>query len=319
MQRQVVSRVRPWFLSATVRPLTHNVCRRTIKTLPRPSLHHLRHSHSQPVTITVSVSDRHTSTQRLNSLSMMTCRSPPITLSSMSCDTHPRHHNNRLIHCQPARAVTVADNSIHRLRRLYHCRPTYRSVSDPVLYEAKYMRVRCNGNKWEYVERPNGIGVVAIVACTTNDELVLIEQYRQAVQCNVLELPAGLVGDDAKADPIGAELIAQGRASTESDELDAVFERAARRELEEETGFGKGTWQYGMTAPSSAGLTSELITFFVAHDVEKVSDSMGEPDEHITAVHTVPMDQLFEFVQQKRREGLLIDAKIFAGQALAKQ
>src|SRR5438128_1389604 len=71
---------------------------------------------------------------------------------------------------------------------------------------------------WEYVTRPGVTGIVVIVAVTKGERLVLVEQYRPAVQQRVIELPAGLVGD------------VDGR-HTES-LLDAAV-----RELEEETGY----------------------------------------------------------------------------------
>ena len=55
---------------------------------------------------------------------------------------------------------------------------------------------------------------VAVVAYNKQGHLVLVRQYRQAVEAATLELPAGLV-DDPSADP----------------------ETIARRELEEETGY----------------------------------------------------------------------------------
>ena len=44
--------------------------------------------------------------------------------------------------------------------------------------------------------RTNATGVVVVVPVTDAGELVLVEQYRPPVQSRVLELPAGLVGDN---------------------------------------------------------------------------------------------------------------------------
>ena len=51
---------------------------------------------------------------------------------------------------------------------------------------------------WEFVTRSNASGVVAIIALTDDDELILIEQHRPPLGRTVIEIPAGLVGDDAE-------------------------------------------------------------------------------------------------------------------------
>ena len=89
------------------------------------------------------------------------------------------------------------------------------------LGEGRFLRlVRRNG--WEFVQRIGVDGVVAIVAVTGDRELVVVEQKRPAVGRTVLDLPAGLAGDVDGEDSL---------------------EAAARRELEEETGFVAAGWE----------------------------------------------------------------------------
>ena len=80
-------------------------------------------------------------------------------------------------------------------------------------------------NGWEFATRVGSTGVVAIIACTDDDEVLLVEQFRPPVGRNVVEIPAGLAGDIT---------------GSESE----AFEEAARRELLEETGYGGGEWHY---------------------------------------------------------------------------
>ncbi|MEL6797861.1 MAG: DNA mismatch repair protein MutT, partial [Planctomycetota bacterium] len=54
-------------------------------------------------------------------------------------------------------------------------------------------------NGWEFATRVNARGVVAVVATTEANELVLVEQFRPPVGRSVIEIPAGLVGDDPRA------------------------------------------------------------------------------------------------------------------------
>ena len=97
------------------------------------------------------------------------------------------------------------------------------------------------------------VSVVAVVAVTTENELVLTEQYRRPVRKRVVDLPAGLVGDI-------------------DGEEDEAFELAAQRELLEETGYQGEKFEYVFSGPSSAGMSTEMVAFYTARDVRKVAD-----------------------------------------------
>ncbi len=150
---------------------------------------------------------------------------------------------------------------------------------------------------WEFVERRRTSGVVAIIAVTPTGSMLLVEQHRPPVGCPVIEIPAGLAGDIS-----GAE--------------DEAFATAAARELEEETGYLPRLLRELGTGPSSSGLTSELITFFEASDLQKTGDGGGDESESIT-VHEVPLNELRGWLQQQSDRGALIDPKIFAGLCMA--
>ena len=55
-----------------------------------------------------------------------------------------------------------------------------------------------NDNGWVYAERVNTTGIVAIVALTRDNEIIFIEQYRPAIRKRVIEIPAGLAGEDVE-------------------------------------------------------------------------------------------------------------------------
>ena len=85
---------------------------------------------------------------------------------------------------------------------------------------------------------------------TDDERLVLVEQYRIPVHCRVLDLPAGLVGDDPGA---------AGEAMID----------AARRELFEETGYEAADWRFALSGPASPGLATEIYSLFVVRGAEE--------------------------------------------------
>lgn len=160
-----------------------------------------------------------------------------------------------------------------------------------VLLESKHLRF-VRSRTWEYVERRNVCGIVAIVPVTGNGEFVLVEQYRIPVDAPVIEVPAGLAD------------VVDGR--------DEPLEEAARRELREETGFHAPRLQYLFAGPPSAGLSSEVVTFFLATNVQRVGAGGGDANENIQ-VHTVPLATVDDWLDQQANSGKLIDPKVYTG------
>lgn len=145
---------------------------------------------------------------------------------------------------------------------------------------------------WEYVRRHSTSGVVVILATTDEDQLVLVEQPRIPVHRRTIELPAGLVGDVADN---GAESMLE----------------AARRELEEETGFRAARWERVFEVPSAVGMSAELATFYRATGLTRVGSGGGDSTEEIT-VHIVDVAEVASFLSAKEAAGLLIEPKVYA-------
>lgn len=144
---------------------------------------------------------------------------------------------------------------------------------------------------WEYASRTNASAVAVIIPVTRKEELVLVEQYRIPVQCQVLELPAGLVGD-------------------QDDPFEAI-EVAASRELLEETGYRAGRLELINEFPSSAGLTDEMISIYLAQDLQKEHAGGGDDSENII-VHTIALHEVDQWLDKRAEEGTLLDPKIYA-------
>ena len=145
---------------------------------------------------------------------------------------------------------------------------------------------------WEYAHRSNATGAAIILAVTNDRKIVLVEQYRIPVHARTIELPAGIIGDEPEA----------------GDESHAD---AARRELEEETGYAAQKMVALTTSPASSGVTSEIVTLFHASGLEKVGAGGGVAHEEIT-VHEIPLDQVDQWLSEQATAGRLIDSKIYA-------
>ncbi len=173
---------------------------------------------------------------------------------------------------------------------------------DQILYEGKYLKLgHDEGQTWEYVTRANAKGVVAVLAVTDDRKFLVVEQYRPPIGKSALELPAGLAGDD----PYKA---------------DEPLLSAAKRELYEETGYEAKEWRSLFVGPSSSGMSDEMITFFLATGLTRVSEREhhGVGGERIK-LHIVSVGETVDFLQKKTDEGLVVDFKIYAALYVARQ
>ena len=154
---------------------------------------------------------------------------------------------------------------------------------------------RGEAGSWEFAHRPGVRAVVAIVAAVRRGgepHLLCIEQDRPPVGRRVLELPAGLVGD--------------------GDDAGEPAETAAARELEEETGYRPGSMRRLTAGPTSAGMSDEVVTFFLARNLTRPGSGGGVEGERIDLV-PVPLSDADAFLTDRERAGVLVDPKVWAG------
>jgi ADP-ribose pyrophosphatase len=59
-------------------------------------------------------------------------------------------------------------------------------------------------------------------------------------------------------------------------------------------------------------MTSEVLTFFAAHDLVRVSPGGGDDSEDIV-VHEVPRAAVHDWLAQRHAEGVMADPKVYAG------
>jgi len=155
-----------------------------------------------------------------------------------------------------------------------------------VKWRGKYVTAIKDG-RWEYVERTGRV-TAAVILAEHEGQVVLVEQPRVPTGRRCLELPAGLIGDVGERDDV---------------------ETAARRELEEETGFRAEHIELLGEFYSAPGILAESFTLVRASGLTRVGAGGGVDGEDIVT-HLVPRNDVAAFVAAKRAEGVGVDAKL---------
>ena len=140
------------------------------------------------------------------------------------------------------------------------------------------------------VRHPGAVGVVPL----DGDDVILIEQFRPAIGRPLLEIPAGKV--DVADEP---------RAAT------------ARRELIEEVGYRAGQMKHLCDYYASPGFTDELLSVFLATDLEQVEPDPVGIEEETARIVRLPFTATFDLIDDGRiRDGKTMIALFAAARAM---
>ncbi|MBW4555367.1 MAG: NUDIX hydrolase [Trichormus sp. ATA11-4-KO1] len=140
---------------------------------------------------------------------------------------------------------------------------------------------------WECIRHPGGALAVPV---TAEGKLVLVRQYRFAIQGRILEFPAGTV--ELSEDPL----------------------ETIQREIEEETGYSAQKWDKLGEFFLAPGYSDEIIYAFLARDLAKLeSPPKKDEDEDIETVLMTP-----EELEKAILQGEPVDAKSISSFLLAR-
>jgi ADP-ribose pyrophosphatase len=143
--------------------------------------------------------------------------------------------------------------------------------------------VRLPGGKTTRREIVEHAAAVALVALDAEENVLLVRQFRKPAESHLLEVPAGSV--DAGEAP----------------------EAAARRELQEETGFLPGNLEHLATFYTTPGFSTELMYLYLATNLTPAR-LPADDDESIDVV-SVPLGEIAELISS----GGVVDAKTLVG------
>ncbi|MDM5156286.1 NUDIX hydrolase [Bacillus sp. DX1.1] len=172
-----------------------------------------------------------------------------------------------------------------------------RTIATEPIFDGRVIKVRVdevvlpNGeiSKREIVNHP---GAVAIIAVTDEGKIVLVEQYRKALEKEIVEIPAG------KLEP------------GEKPEITAV------RELEEETGYVCDSMEFVTSFYTSPGFADEILYVYKATGLKKKEDKAALDEDEFVELMELSLEEAISLMQEQR----IHDAKtIFALQYLQLQ
>ncbi len=137
-----------------------------------------------------------------------------------------------------------------------------------------------NGNmsKREVIKHP---GAVAVLAITDDEKIVMVEQYRKALEKIIVEIPAGKL--EAGEDP----------------------EVCAKRELEEETGYDCKEMEWLISFYTSPGFADEIIHLYIAKGLEKKENAASPDEDEFVNLLEVTLEE----AEQLLKEQKIYDAK----------
>lgn len=144
------------------------------------------------------------------------------------------------------------------------------------LYLQKVKLINGKYSNREIIRHPGG---VAILAFKDKDTILMVEQYRKALEKVILELPAGKLEPGENTEVCG------------------------RRELEEETGYKANSFELLGKIVTTPGFCDEYITLYKAENL--YTGKIGGDEDEFIDVKEVKLSDIKTMI----KNGTIIDAK----------
>lgn len=168
------------------------------------------------------------------------------------------------------------------------------TVSSDLIYTGKTIQLRVDTvevpnkgyQKREIIEHK---GAVAIVAITDDDKIVLVKQYRKAVEKELFELPAGKI------------------------EMGETPLDCAIRELKEETGYSVDSMKLIHKYYTTPGFSNQMVFIYLAKNLIP-GESHLEEDEFLE-VYEIDRQKAYDMVMSNE----ICDSKTVIGLLLTKE
>ena len=140
-----------------------------------------------------------------------------------------------------------------------------------------------NGNtaKWDFIKHK---GAAAVIAVKPDGKILMVKQYRNALERETLEIPAGGYNGTVE-----------------------TMEEAAKRELREETGYLAGNMEFLISIRTTVAFCNERIDIYYASNL-----SLGEQeldDDEYLEVTSYTIDELIQMIY----DGKIQDSKTISG------
>ena len=163
-----------------------------------------------------------------------------------------------------------------------------KTITSETKFDGKIVKVRIedveleNGQMAyrEFVDHPGGVGIVAI---TSDNKMLMVKQFRKAIEDETIEIPAGKL--ERGEDPLECGI----------------------REFEEETGYkAKEFISLGFLYPSP-GFTDEKTYIYLAKDLYK--GTVNPDEDEFLDILEVPIDEIYSKIMNNE----INDAKTVIG------
>ncbi|WP_318508505.1 NUDIX hydrolase [Bacillus sp. T3] len=140
--------------------------------------------------------------------------------------------------------------------------------------------------KRELIKHP---GAVAVIAVTNENKIIMVEQFRKALERNLVEIPAGKL--EKGEEPL----------------------TCAARELEEETGYVCESLELVNSFYTSPGFADEIVHVYEARGLTKVENPADQDEDEFINLLELTLEEAQQYIEQQK----IYDAKtIFAVQYL---